>query len=212
MRFLNQNINDFIKDLGSDMPSPGGGAVAGLVGALSGALNSMVYSLTVGKKSYNELDDSIKQKIKNFQDESEKFTVVCLTLMDEDRKNFLGLMDSYKLPKDTEEEKVKRALSIKINTKKAMEAPLALVREGIKFYDNLRVMLEYGNKMLLSDLQMSAILLHCAIESSVINVKINLNSLKNEEYFDSLNSEIEKILEDSLKQKAEICTSIENKL
>ena len=47
MEFKDYKIEDFINDLSSPLPSPGGGSVAGLVGALSGSLNSMVYSLTV---------------------------------------------------------------------------------------------------------------------------------------------------------------------
>ena len=57
MSFGDQSIKDFLRDLESDLPAPGGGSVAGLISALSGALNSMVYSLTVGKKAYMNLEE-----------------------------------------------------------------------------------------------------------------------------------------------------------
>ena len=58
MKFCDDTIKKFIGDLESDLAAPGGGSVAGLIASLSGALNSMVYSLTVGKKSYMALDEN----------------------------------------------------------------------------------------------------------------------------------------------------------
>lgn len=201
MKFCEESISDFLKDLGSDSSAPGGGSVAGLIAALSGALNSMVYSLTVGKKNYLGLDSDEKNIIDKFQKESKNFTLRSLELMEEDRKNFLELMDSYKLPKDNEEDKEKRKLAINEKTIKAMESPLILARESLLFYENLKIMAKYGNKMLLSDLEISAILLHSAIESSVVNVKVNLNGLRKEEFFESIDKELKDILEKSEKEK-----------
>ena len=204
MKFCDDTIKKFINDLESDMPAPGGGSVAGLIAALSGALNSMVYSLTVGKKSYMALDEKTQDIIRKFQSKSLEFSKRSLEIMDEDRENFLKLMDCYKMPKDTDDEKETRKNAIKENTIKSMEAPLALARECVIFYENLKVMAEYGNKMLLSDLGISAILLHSAIESSIINVKVNLNGLRSEEFFEELDKELIKMLEISMEEKNKI--------
>lgn len=204
MKFCDDTIKKFINDLESDMPAPGGGSVAGLIAALSGALNSMVYSLTVGKKSYIGLDEKTQDIIRKFQSKSLEFSKRSLEIMDEDRENFLKLMDCYKMPKDTDDEKETRKNAIKENTIKSMEAPLALARECVIFYENLKVMAEYGNKMLLSDLGISAILLHSAIESSIINVKVNLNGLRSEEFFEELDKELIKMLEISMEEKNKI--------
>ena len=201
MKFCDESIKQFLEELGSDLSAPGGGSVAGLIAALSGALNSMVYSLTVGKKSYINLQDSEKDIIDKFEKQSKEFTLRSLGLMEEDRDNFLKLMDSYKLPKDTDEDKKKRTLEIKENTIKSMEAPLILARESLEFYENLKIMAKYGNKMLLSDLAISAILLHSAIESSIVNIKVNLNGLRSEEFFDEIDNELKEIMEKSIKEK-----------
>ena len=203
-KFCDEKIKEFLEELGSDMPSPGGGAVAWLVSAISGALNSMVYSLTVDKKAYLALDEKEQLMIREVEEKSKEFTNRSLELMEADRENFMKLMDCYKLPKETEEDKKSRSKAIKYNTIKAMEAPLILARESLSFYDNLDVMAKYGNKMLLSDLSIAAILLHSAIESSVVNVKVNLNSLRNEEFFEEVDKEIRSIMEKSEKKKKEI--------
>lgn len=208
MKFCDESIKQFLDELGSDLSAPGGGSVAGLIAALSAALNSMVYSLTVGKKSYMALEDDEKEIINKFQKESQEFTARSLELMEEDRDNFLKLMDCYKLPKDSEEEKKARTLAIKENTIKSMQAPLVLARESLEFYDNLKVMAKYGNKMLLSDLAISAILLHSAIESSIVNVKVNLNSLRSEEFFEKIDNELRGIMTKSLEEKNAITESV----
>jgi len=208
MKFCDESIKQFLEELGSDLSAPGGGSVAGLIAALSGALNSMVYSLTVGKKNYVNLQDNEKEIIDKFEKESKEFTLRSLELMEEDRENFLKLMDSYKLSKDTEEDKEKRTLAIKENTIKSMEAPLILARESLEFYDNLKIMAKYGNKMLLSDLAISAILLHSAIESSIVNVKVNLNGLRSEEFFNRIDNELRGIMEKSIKEKNSITEDV----
>ena len=73
MEFKNYKIEEFIQDLSSDLPAPGGGSVAGLVAALSGSLNSMVYSLTVNKKSFEERDSETKKLVLDFKEASSKF-------------------------------------------------------------------------------------------------------------------------------------------
>lgn len=210
MKFCDYTIEKFISDLESDMPAPGGGSVAGLIAALSGALNSMVYSLTIDKKSYMLLDEKTKEVIKSFRLKSLEFTKRSLELMDEDRENFLKLMDCYKMSKDTDEERKLKKKAIKKNTIKAMEAPLALARECIMFYENLKIMAKYGNKMLLSDLGISAILLHSAIESSIINIKVNLNGLRNEEFFEDLDKEMINMLELSVQEKNKLFEIVNN--
>ncbi len=208
MRFCDESIEEFLTELGSELPAPGGGSVAGLIAALSGALNSMVHSLTIGKKKYISLEDNEKKIIDKFQKESKEFTLRSLDLMEEDKENFLKLMDSYKLPKENEEDKQKRKSEIKENTIRSMEVPLILARESLEFYINLKIMAKYGNKMLLSDLAISAILLNCAIESSIINIKVNLNGLRGEAFFNKIDNELSEIMKKSIEEKNAIINGV----
>lgn len=210
MKFKDYKIEDFINDLSSPLPSPGGGSVAGLVGALSGSLNSMVYSLTVNKKSFEKKDLETQKLVLDFKEASAKFTKKALMLMEEDRKEFNKLMDCYKLPKETEEEKEFRNKEIKQRTVKAMMAPKKLAEECYKFYDNIDAAVEYGNKMLVSDAVCAAILLNAAVESAIVNVKINLNSLKDLPIAKEIEKEMKELEENSLKRKEKICSAMNN--
>ncbi|MCF0149727.1 MAG: cyclodeaminase/cyclohydrolase family protein, partial [Clostridium sp.] len=168
MLFKYYKIEDFLEELSSDAPSPGGGSTAALVFALSVSLNSMVYSLTVGKKVYEALKDEEKEKMLTLHKEAKNLVVVATEFMEKDRKDFLSLMESYKLPKSNEKEVELRKEKIKEFTIKAMNTPMELAEECIKFYENIEFAIRYGNKNLVSDAGVAATLLHSAIESAII--------------------------------------------
>ena len=56
-----------IDEVAAGTPTPGGGAAAAYVGALGSALNSMVGNLTVGKKSYVDVEDQVKECLSQLQ-------------------------------------------------------------------------------------------------------------------------------------------------
>ncbi|WP_411167962.1 cyclodeaminase/cyclohydrolase family protein [Clostridium sp. MB05] len=210
MLFKDYSIDKFISELSSNAPSPGGGSTAALVAALASSLNSMVYSLTVGKKVFEKLNDEEKNIMINLQEEAEKFTKSAQSFMESDREDFLNLMDSYKFPKEKEVELKFREEKIKKNTFKAMETPLSLAEECIKFYDNIEFAIKYGNKNLISDAGVATILLHSAIESSVINVKVNLNFLRDEDICEEIENKCKLIINESYIKKCNLINSVEN--
>ena len=210
MLFKDYKIENFLDELSSDAPSPGGGSTAALVLALAAGLNSMVYSLTVGKKAYEELKDEEKEKMINLQAESKKLILKAQEFMEKDREDFMNLMNSYKLPKNTEEEIENRKDTIKKLTIKAMETPLKLAEECIEFYDNIEFAINYGNRNLISDAGVALTLLHSAIESAIINVKVNLNFLKSEPFVREIEEKCKNIINNSKDKKLKLMKEVEN--
>lgn len=207
MEFKEQKIKEFIEDLASDKASPGGGSTAALILSLSVALNKMVYSLSIMKKSFEVLNEEEKIKMIQCNDESQEVINKAFEYMEKDRADFLNLMDSYKLKKDTDEEKEIRNNIITENTANAMITPLNLAREAISYYKNINFAIEHGNKNLISDAGVSNILLNATIESAILNVKINLNFLKlkkNKEYISNIEAECEELLQKSKLMKEKL--------
>lgn len=205
MDFKEYSIEQFVTDLSSDLPSPGGGSTAALVAALAASLNSMMYSFTIDKKSFEKLSDEQQQQMRELSDKCKKFTEDSLDFMDRDRKDFLALMDCYKLPKGTEDEINYRKTMLKEKTIAAMSAPLALAENCLGLYSNIEFAIQYGNKNLYSDSVVAAILLHSAIESAVVNVKINYYGLKAYKEFDYVPEKCSKLIFDSSARKDNIC-------
>ena len=121
--------------------------------------------------------------------------------METDRETFTALMDTFKLPKESDVEKKYRSQMIKEKTIAAMESPLNLAKDSLKFYDNIDFAIEFGNKNLTSDAIVAAILLHSAIESAVVNVFVNYNSLYNKEGYENIPEECREIIKKSLDKK-----------
>ena len=207
MDFKDYSIDKFLYELKTDLPSPGGGSTAALVSALAGALNSMVYYFTVDKKAFEKLDDNNKEKMIILKEKCEGFIRKGIYYMEADRDTFTALMDTFKLPKDTDEEKKYRSQMIKEKTIAAMESPLNLAKDSLEFYDNIDFAIEFGNKNLTSDAIVAAILLHSAIESAIVNVFVNFKSLGNKEGYENIPDECKKIIESSLVRKTEIVKS-----
>jgi glutamate formiminotransferase/formiminotetrahydrofolate cyclodeaminase len=93
-----KGLPDFLNDVASSAPTPGGGSVAALNGALGTALFTMVASLTVGKKGYEEFEVELKAVRDKLLPIRERF----VSLIEEDAASFKKVMAAYKLPKMTE--------------------------------------------------------------------------------------------------------------
>ncbi len=173
-------IEKYIEELSSSSPVPGGGSAAALVSSLCSALTAMVFNLTVGKKGYDQLNSFEKDSVDKALENSKIFNEKLLQFMDKDSEAFLDFMKTFKLPKGNEEELKFREEEIQKGYKKALSIPLSLAEECVKFYESVLIACKYGNKNVISDAGVAAILLHAAIESSILNVKINLLGLKDE--------------------------------
>ncbi len=205
-------IEEFTSELASNSPAPGGGSVAALSSSIGASLASMVFSLTVGKKLYNEYDDEKKKLIDEGLASAQKLKDVFLNLMDEDTTAFNGLMAAFKLPKETDEEKKIRSHKIQEGYKGATEIPLKTARESVKIFDLLEVAAEIGNPNAVSDAGVGAMSALTGLEGAVMNVKINLSSIKDAEFVERVSKECEELVEAGKAKKEKIIAIVNSKL
>ncbi len=168
------SISEFTKVLSQENPTPGGGAAAALSASLAASLTSMVFNLTIDKKTEDSYDEAVKATLRNSVQSTNRLRTRFLELMAQDAYAFDELVNSYKLPKEDEKEKELRTEKINEAKKMVLEAPWMLVEEAYDMYDVLKIATEYGNKNAISDAGVAAILLHSAIEGAALNVYINL--------------------------------------
>ena len=177
MKLIDLKVNDFINEVDSKSPAPGGGSVAALAGSLSSALARMVSQLTVGKKRYRNLEEDQQNRVLLAQDillrQKDAFT----ELIDKDTEAFNMIMAAFKLPKKTDENKSLRKEAILNATIEAIEVPKLVVENSEIVLDTLETLFLYGNPNCLSDLGVSALLLHTTIIGALMNMKINLSGL-----------------------------------
>ena len=87
--------NDFIDDLASGEPLPGGGAAAAQSGVMGAALVAMMGRVTLGKKKYADVEKDMQAII----EKSDGLRSELTTAIDADVAAFTGVMDAFRLPK-----------------------------------------------------------------------------------------------------------------
>ncbi|MCK4366167.1 MAG: glutamate formimidoyltransferase [Thermoplasmatales archaeon] len=201
-------VNGFLSELASNSPAPGGGSVAALAGSLGAALSSMVCNLTIGKEKYVDVQDEIKLVLKK----SEQLRKKLIKLIDEDTEAFNDVMKAFKMSKETEEQKKKRSAAIQAGYKTAASVPLETARTCEKILDVTLVVAKKGNQNSITDAAVSALMAQAGVEGAILNVKINLGSIKDETFVKKISSELDKLQRDTSNKTEEILKIVNSKM
>ena len=168
------NVKEFIKQTCSNSPTPGGGSVAALLASLSTSLATMSANLTINKKGYESVQDEMINLAKLFENKADLY----LDYINQDISAFNEVMASYKLKKDTLEEKEYRSKVIQEKLYNAMQVPFSLALDIYAILDDIRWCYYNSNKNIQSDALMAMIMARGTILSCVCNVGMNLKSIK----------------------------------
>jgi formiminotetrahydrofolate cyclodeaminase len=207
-KLVKMNIKMFLDELASSSPAPGGGSVAALSGALGAALTSMVCNLTREKQGYEAVQDEIKEILQQSEDLRKQLT----ELVDKDTEAFNEVMKALKMPKETEEQREHRRLAMQNAFKYAAEVPLETARKCVQILDVARVVAKKGNKNSISDAAVSALMAQTGVQAAMLNVRINLCSIKDTEYVQNVTSELHELLQNAMEKSSEILGIVEKSL
>lgn len=174
----NLQITEFLNELASNSPAPGGGSVAALSGSLGAALTSMVCHLTIGKKKYA----AVEQEMKNTLTKSEELRKIFTELVERDTEAFNKVMEAYALPKETEDQKALRNAAIQEATKEATLIPLRVMKHAVDGLALAKLVAEKGNVNSVSDAGVSGFMFYTAAEGAALNVQINLSGITDSEF------------------------------
>jgi formiminotetrahydrofolate cyclodeaminase len=180
----------FLDKLCSDSPEPGGGSASALTGAIAASLSGMLAALTVNKKGYEDVWPEMEEIFKNASQLKEDM----LELLQRDTEAFKDAAKAFKLPKDSEEEKLKRSDAIEAGLVKASEVPLAIMEKSLDVARLAQSVLKKGNEMAITDGAISALFAEAAAIGGMINVRINFSWMKNKEYIEKTERKLDIIL------------------
>jgi len=164
----------FIEELASPTPTPGGGSAGAYAGAMGAALVAMVAGLTVGKKKYAEVEAEM-QAIRVM---AGKLRKELTQAVDDDASAFEVLMATFKLPKDTDEQKAARNAAIVRATLNAAHIPLHVAQDAVKVMELAFKCAQHGNVNAVSDSMSGFAMSRAALTAAGYNVRININSLE----------------------------------
>jgi methenyltetrahydrofolate cyclohydrolase len=188
--YIDQPIRHFLDKLASKSPEPGGGSVAALTGSLGAGLVSMVCSLTLGKEKYKDVQPQVEALIK----ESEKLRGEMQDLIQKDTEVYGGLSEVYKMPKNTDAEKATRTVKMQEALKKACQVPFEIGLKSLEVAKLAQRAAEIGNVAAVSDAGVAVLLAQACAQSAALNVKINVNSIKDDAYNKETWSKMETVL------------------
>ncbi|MGD9964854.1 MAG: cyclodeaminase/cyclohydrolase family protein, partial [Candidatus Izemoplasmatales bacterium] len=151
MKLVELKVDEFLNELASSSPAPGGGSVSALAGANGCSLMLMVGNLTTTKKKFASLDENVRTSYMNSLDIFKKNNTSFINFIDADTDAFNQLMKAFKLPKTSDEEIAQRIKEIDKATLGCIKVPLnvsALALETLRLVED---MIEHSNKNTLSD-------------------------------------------------------------
>jgi len=199
-KLVKMNMKMFLDELASSSSAPGGGSVAALSGALGAALSSMVCNLTKGKQGYETVQEEIVEILQRTEELRKQLT----ELIDKDTEAFNEVMEALKMPKDTADQKELRQHAMQDTFKHAADVPLETARKCIQILDCTRIIAEKGNKNSISDAAVSALMAQTGVQAAMLNVRINLRSIKDTEYTQKVTAELDELLRNAMEKSAEI--------
>lgn len=195
MLLVDKTLREFTEVLASKAPTPGGGGGAAAGGALGMALGSMVANLTVGKKGYEEHQDEIYRilgEAKVIQDR-------LLDAVDADAAGYGKLNAVYKMPKGPERDE-----AMERESKNACAVPIQICELSLRAIKLHQRLVTSGNKMAISDVTCGVLFCEAALVSGMLNVKINLNSIKDQEYVKETDAKVTAMIEEGKKITKEV--------
>jgi glutamate formiminotransferase/formiminotetrahydrofolate cyclodeaminase len=198
------SISDFVDEVSRDTPAPGGGSIAALAGALGSALASMVVNLSIGKGEF----DSQYVELCQLAGKAQKIKDELVRAIDADTEAFNEVIAGMRMAKDTAEQQALRSAVIRAGYKSAAEVPLTTAKLCREVLDLCQAVANIGNKAVMSDAGVGALMAYAGVQGAIHNVRINLPHTKDEAFITQMQSQLGRLLSES----REICDAIQKQV
>lgn len=199
-KLVDLTVKGFADETSRESPAPGGGSVAAYCGAIGASLGTMVANLSANKAGWED-------RWKEFSEWAEKGQSIkdeLLRLIDEDTLAFNKIMDAFRLPKSSPEERKARKKAIKAATKNAIRIPYKVMTTSYKALDLLEYMAKNGNPNSISDAGVGVLAVRTAVEGAYMNVRINCKDFDDEVFVNETLEKSGSVLEKTKVRSKEI--------
>ncbi len=169
-------ITRFLERLASGTPTPGGGSASAMAGALSASLIAMVAGLSSEKGRLK------KKEIEGMRRKALAIQKRLYRAIDEDARSFDEVMKAFRLPKETERERSYRAKMIQKAYQRATATPQLVCEQAAQLLAYSKTLISRGNPNAISDAGVAAYLSNAAFEGGLLNIRINLLSIRDRSF------------------------------
>ena len=207
-KLIDLTVKDFAEETASESMAPGGGSISAYVGALGVSLGTMVANLSAHKPGWDE-------RWKEFSFWAEKgqaYKNKLLALVDEDTNAFNKIIEGFRMPKGTDQEKKDRSEAIEAATIYATEVPLLVMETACDSMEVMMAMAKDGLQNSLSDAGVGALCARTAVYGAYFNVRINAKDIKNRETAEELLAKAKSIYDKSIATENDMVAYINEKI
>jgi formiminotetrahydrofolate cyclodeaminase len=201
---VDNKIREYLEKAAAGTAVPGGGSVAALNAALAAGLTEMVANLTVGKKSY----EAVEEEMQALAGQASQLRTKLTAAIDGDADAYTAVMAAYRLPKTTDEETAVRKQKIQEAIKHAALVPLEVARDALAVIDLAGQAIRKGNKNAASDGAVAAMNARTAALAAIYNVKINLSSIQDDGFVEKLAQEAEELQQQVVAKENEALSQV----
>ena len=193
---------------GSDSPTPGGGSMAALMGATGASLIIKFCNLTLGRDKFKEVEG----KFREAKEKVEKVSSQLASLCDRDTEAFNGVMQAFRMPKTTEQEIQWRKDAIQQAFREATDVPYHTAELCLSLLQICQEVVEDGNPNAVSDLGVGCLVCWAGLEGAILNVKINLPSIKDRALVEDMRAKIQSISQKGESVRSQVLHSVKQKI
>jgi formiminotetrahydrofolate cyclodeaminase len=174
-------LKRFLEKVAADTPTPGGGSASALAGALSGSLVAMVAGLSSKKGKIKKKGmEEIRRKALTFQKR-------LLQAIDEDSKSFNAVIKAFRLPRNSEKERLHRVKEIQKAYQNATLTPQLVCERSLQLLEYSKTLILKGNPNAISDAGVAAFLADAALAGGLLNIGINLVAVTEKNFAKKMN-------------------------
>jgi glutamate formiminotransferase/formiminotetrahydrofolate cyclodeaminase len=206
--FTEMSMIEFGNEVRRARATPGGGSVAAAMGSFGAGLVCMVAGLSLSGRKFA----GIKDEMVEHRHACEYDRGLLMDLIEKDSAAFDVVMETFRMPDETAAERKTKAEATEKATIHAAEMPLTTMQQSYNALEHARFVAEKGNINTITDAGVASHALMAAIEGASLNVRVNLGNIKDKGFVDKTAREVERILSEGRKLKAEILEIVEDRL
>lgn len=203
-----QAVKEFVDEVASSSPAPGGGSVAAVAGAQGAALVAMVCRLTIGKKKYESVADEMTQILEKAENLKRQLT----DLVEADTRAFDQVMAAFRMPKDDPGQIEKRRLAIQEAYLEAAKVPLQTMKACADGQQLALAVAARGNSNAASDAGVASLMFEAGAQGARLNVLINLPSIEDAAFVESCRREVEETLAKAVSGRSTIMGAVHERI
>lgn len=197
--YIDNPLRAYLDDLAGRKPAPGGGSAAALGASIGASLMSMAANYTIGNPKYKDAE----KRVSEILSKTERMRADLQRLVDKD-------VDAYNKLSKGIKEAAKDAAKLDALYKEAVIPPFEICKISAECLKLCGQLVDCGNKSLITDVAIAAIMLEGAFFAAKFNVYINLKYIRDIGYIGEIHKVLAPLEEELPRLKEDILEKCED--